>query len=97
RSIYPCALTLWDRFELADRGVLSIGAMAVIGGEHECRRARVLGGPCLFLTVFAFFAAVPEPRVERMRLHPPPNISIIALLAMIRVGEGWEGMEQFGL
>ena len=50
-----------------------------------------------YLGVFAFFEAVPEPRVERTRLHPLPNILIIALLAMICVGEGWEDMEEFGL
>jgi predicted transposase YbfD/YdcC len=49
-----------------------------------------------YLGVFAFFEAVPEPRVERTRLHPLQNILIIALLAMICVGEGWEDMEEFG-
>jgi predicted transposase YbfD/YdcC len=47
--------------------------------------------------VFAFFEAVPEPRVERTRLHPLVNILVMALLAMICVGEGWQDMEEFGL
>jgi predicted transposase YbfD/YdcC len=51
----------------------------------------------VYLGVFAFFDEVPEPRVERTRLHPLPNILIIALLTMICVGEGWEDMEEFGL
>ena len=51
----------------------------------------------VYLGVFAFFEAVPEPRVERTRLHPLPNVLIIALLTMICVGEGWEDMEEFGL
>jgi predicted transposase YbfD/YdcC len=51
----------------------------------------------VYLGVFAFFESVPEPRVERTRLHPLVNILIIALLAMICVGEGWEDMEEFGL
>jgi len=51
----------------------------------------------VYLGVFAFFEDVPEPRVERTRLHPLVNILIIALLAMICVGEGWEDMEEFGL
>src|SRR5690606_40700516 len=51
----------------------------------------------VYLGVFAFFEEVPEPRVERTRLHPLPNILIIALLTMICVGEGWEDMEEFGL
>lgn len=50
-----------------------------------------------YLGVFAFFEAVPEPRVERTRLHPLMNILIIGLLAMICVGEGWEDMAEFGL
>ena len=50
-----------------------------------------------YLGVFTFFEAVPEPRVERTRLHPLMNILVIALLAMICVGDGWEDMEDFGL
>lgn len=50
-----------------------------------------------YLGVFSFFEAVPEPRVERTRHHPLPNILIIAMLTMICVGEGWEDMEEFGL
>ena len=49
-----------------------------------------------YLGVFSFFEAVPEPRVERTRLHPLVNILIIAMLAMICVGDGWEDMEEFG-
>ena len=49
------------------------------------------------LGIFEFFKELPEPRVERTRLHPLMNILIIALLAMICVGEGWEDMEEFGL
>lgn len=50
-----------------------------------------------YLGVFAFFESVPEPRVERTRVHPLVNILVIALLTMICVGEGWEDMEEFGL
>src|SRR5437899_817359 len=50
-----------------------------------------------YLGVFSFFEAVPEPRVERTRLHPLVNILVIAMLAMICVGEGWDDMEEFGL
>jgi hypothetical protein len=49
-----------------------------------------------YLAVFALFEEVPEPRLERTRIHPLQNILIIALLAMICVGEGWEDMEEFG-
>jgi len=49
------------------------------------------------LGVFAFFEALPEPRVERTRRHPLMNVLIIALLAIICVGDGWEDMEEFGL
>ena len=47
--------------------------------------------------IFAFFEDLPEPRVERTRLHPLMNVLIIGLLTMICVGEGWEDMEAFGL
>ena len=50
-----------------------------------------------YLGVFAFFESVPEPRVERTRLHPHVNILVIAMLTMICVGEGWEDMEEFGV
>jgi hypothetical protein len=33
----------------------------------------------------------------RTRLHPLVNVLIMAMLAMICVGEGWEDMEEFGL
>ena len=49
------------------------------------------------LGVFDFFEELPEPRVERTRVHPLMNILIIALLTMICVGEGWDDMESFGL
>jgi hypothetical protein len=49
-----------------------------------------------YLGVFALFEEVPEPRLERTRIHPLQNILIIALLAMICVGEDWEDMEEFG-
>jgi predicted transposase YbfD/YdcC len=49
------------------------------------------------LAIFEFFETLPDPRVERTRRHPLPNIMVIALLAMICVGEGWEDMEEFGL
>jgi len=49
-----------------------------------------------YLGIFAFFESVPEPRVERTRLHPLVNILVIAMLTMICVGEGWEDMEEFG-
>jgi len=49
------------------------------------------------LGIFAFFEELPDPRVERTRLHPLMNVLIIALLTMICVGEGWEDMEAFGL
>lgn len=48
------------------------------------------------LAILGFFEQVEDPRVERTRLHPLPNILVIALLAMICVGEGWEDMEEFG-
>jgi predicted transposase YbfD/YdcC len=48
------------------------------------------------LAIFCFFEEVPDPRVERTRLHSLMDILVIALLTMICVGEGWEDMEEFG-
>lgn len=53
--------------------------------------------PMTYLGVFEFFEELPDPRVERTRVHPLMNILVIALLTMICVGEGWEDMEAFGL
>jgi predicted transposase YbfD/YdcC len=50
-----------------------------------------------YLGIFEFFEELPDPRVERTRLHPLMNVLVIALLTMICVGEGWEDMEAFGL
>jgi predicted transposase YbfD/YdcC len=44
----------------------------------------------------AIFREVPDPRVERTRVHPLINILTIALLSVICVGDGWEDMEEFG-
>jgi len=48
------------------------------------------------IAIFSFFEDVPDPRVERTRLHTLMDILVIALLTMICVGEGWEDMEEFG-
>jgi DDE_Tnp_1-associated len=48
------------------------------------------------LGVFAFFVELPDPRVERTRLHPLMSVLTIALLSIICVGEGWDDMEEFG-
>jgi predicted transposase YbfD/YdcC len=50
-----------------------------------------------YLGMFAFFESLPEPRVERTRVHPLMNVLVMAVLTMICGGEGWEDMETFGL
>jgi predicted transposase YbfD/YdcC len=50
----------------------------------------------IYLGVFEFFDELPDPRVERTRLHPLMSVLTISLLAIICVGEGWDDMEDFG-
>lgn len=44
----------------------------------------------------AHFAALPDPRVERTKLHALLEILVIALCTLICGGEGWEDMTEFG-
>jgi hypothetical protein len=84
-------------FPLCGIGLRFGGGKASPWGRGRCWLRGMTTDKPVYLGVFAFFEEVPEPRVERTRLHPLPNILIIALLAMICVGEGWEDMEEFGL
>jgi predicted transposase YbfD/YdcC len=43
-----------------------------------------------------YFAALPDPRVERTRLHGLLDILVIAVCAVICGAEGWEDIEEFG-
>ncbi len=42
------------------------------------------------------FAAVPDPRVDRTKLHGLLDILVIALCAILCGAEGWEDIEEFG-
>jgi predicted transposase YbfD/YdcC len=44
----------------------------------------------------AHFAALPDPRVERTKLHALLEILVIALCTLLCGGEGWEDMTEFG-
>lgn len=44
----------------------------------------------------AHFAALPDPRVERTKLHALLDILVMALGTLICGGEGWEDMTEFG-
>ena len=41
------------------------------------------------------FSSVPDPRVERTRIHKLVDILVIALLAVINGADGWEDMAEF--
>lgn len=45
---------------------------------------------------FDFFADLPDPRIERRKLHPVPEILLLTLCGMICGCEGWEDLEEFG-
>lgn len=44
----------------------------------------------------AHFAALPDPRVDRTKLHTLLDILVIALCTLLCGGEGWEDMTEFG-
>jgi predicted transposase YbfD/YdcC len=44
----------------------------------------------------AHFAALPDPRIDRTKLHDLLDILVIALCTLIGGGEGWEDMTEFG-
>src|SRR5687768_7241702 len=41
------------------------------------------------------FAQVPDPRVDRTKLHPLPDLMMIALCAILCGGEGYEHMPEW--
>jgi predicted transposase YbfD/YdcC len=46
-------------------------------------------------TILQYFAAVPDPRIERSRLHPLPSILVMSLIAVICGADSFVGIEQF--
>src|SRR5690242_18013082 len=42
------------------------------------------------------FGALPDPRVDRTKLHPLLDILVIAVCAVIAGAEGWEDIAEFG-
>ena len=46
--------------------------------------------------LLSFLADVPDPRIERKRLHPLPTILGIALCAVICGADSFVGMEEYG-
>lgn len=44
-----------------------------------------------------YFDDVPDPRVDRTKHHLLKDILVIALLAIIAGGNGWEDMENYGI
>lgn len=45
---------------------------------------------------FDFFQDLPDPRIDRRKLHPVPEILLLTLCGMICGCEGWEDLEEFG-
>lgn len=48
-------------------------------------------------SILSYFAAVPDPRIERSRLHPLASMLVMSLLAVICGADSFVGIEQFGL
>jgi predicted transposase YbfD/YdcC len=48
-------------------------------------------------SIMEYFAAVPDPRIERSRLHPLTSILVLALIAVICGADSFAAIEQFGL
>lgn len=49
------------------------------------------GSPCV-----VHFGALPDPRVDRTKLHPLLDILVIAVCAVIAGAQGWEDIAEFG-
>jgi predicted transposase YbfD/YdcC len=47
--------------------------------------------------LMAYFAKVPDPRIERSRLHPLSNILVMSLCAVVCGAESFVAIEEFGL
>ncbi len=47
-------------------------------------------------SLLSHFAALPDPRVERTRLHPLSNILVIAICAIICGADDWVSIEEYG-
>ncbi len=43
-----------------------------------------------------YFASIPDPRIDRTKLHGLLDILVIAVCAVLCGAEGWEDMEEFG-
>jgi predicted transposase YbfD/YdcC len=48
-------------------------------------------------SLLEYFAAIPDPRIERSRLHPLQSILTLVLLAVICGADSFVGVEEFGL
>jgi len=48
-------------------------------------------------SIMAYFAAIPDPRIARSRLHPLESILVLSLLAVICGADSFVGIEEFGL
>jgi predicted transposase YbfD/YdcC len=48
-------------------------------------------------SILEYFAAIPDPRIERSRLHPLESILGLALIAVICGADSFVGMEEFGI
>ena len=47
-------------------------------------------------SILTYFAAVPDPRIERSRLHPLSSILVLSLLAILRGADSFVAIELFG-
>lgn len=47
-------------------------------------------------TLLEHFAELPDPRIERTKLHSLSDILVIAVSAVIGGAEGWTDIEEFG-
>ena len=48
-------------------------------------------------SIGSFFAAVPDPRIQRSKLHPLESVLVMSLLAVICGADSFVGIEEFGL
>jgi hypothetical protein len=42
-----------------------------------------------------YFSVIRDPRVERNKLYPLPEVIVITILAVIALAQGWEDIERY--
>lgn len=61
------------------------------------RKSRLVDKEMSTDSILEYFKAIPDPRIERSRLHPLESVLTLALIAVICGADSFVGIEEFGL